>query len=125
MISVFDGEAPIVGIDEPTRRALSQLNIGHREVQRILDACRKIGLKPITRVHKPDVCAHVGIPSLKVAIVSRKTIEQAFKEQNYNRWKAHGWNLLIATHRQTQLLTDDQLAEHLKEALRQLGKIKR
>lgn len=122
--SIFTTGSPYVGVDESTRRALAQLNLDHQEVRRVKAACDSLGLKTVPRVHKHNVAAHLGIPDKKVAIIVRKTVETAFHEQNYRKWKEHGWELLIVTHRQTQLVTDEQLADHLRSALKSLGKLK-
>lgn len=123
--SIFSTGAPAVGLDESTRRSLAQLNMDHLEVRRVVAACKKLGLKvaaPI--VQKPNAVAHIGIPDKKVAIVIRKTVESSFREEHYNKWKDKGWELMIVTHRQTQMVTDDQLAEQLHIALQSLGKVK-
>lgn len=123
--SIFTVGAPQVGLDEATRRALSQLNTEHTEVRRVEAACKKLGLKPsVPIIKKPDCVAHVGIPDKNVAIIVRKTVEAAFHEQHYKRWKGRGWELMIVTHRQTQLMTDEQLTEQLRSALKSLGKIR-
>ena len=122
--SIFAIGGPYIGVDESTRRALSQLNTDHPEVVRVDSACKKLGLKTALRVHKQNVYAHIGIPDKKVAILVRKCLEAAYHEAIYKKWKSHGWDLLAVTHRQTQMLTDEQLVEHLKVALKETGKIK-
>lgn len=124
MRSVFAVGGPHVGVDESTRRAIGQLNLEHPEVGRILAACGRLGLGAVSPAFKPDVCAHIGIPSKKVAIVTRKAMDQSFYELNYSAWKRHGWEMVAVTHRQTHMLTDEQLLAHLKAALQQLGKMR-
>jgi hypothetical protein len=124
MASVFVGHEPYVGVDESTRRALGQMDLDHQQLHRVLAAAKKLGVKAVSPAFRTDCAAHVGFPSKKIALYVREKVELARYAVEYEKWKAHGWKMLRVSHGQLRILTDEQIVEHLKVALKSLGKKK-
>jgi hypothetical protein len=125
MASVFLRNRPNLEVNESTRRSLGQLDLENPYVLRLVAACRKLKLKPASPCSLEDVVSHVGIPALKVAFFMRHALQSCQVVEASKKWGRHGWLSLPISHRQMEMLTDERLAEHLREALVELGKIKR
>jgi hypothetical protein len=100
------------------------MDLDNRELARVIIACKKLGLKPACPVYKNDCAAHVGIPSKKIAFYVREKVELSRYANEYKKWAGHGWTMMRVSHQQLRILTDDQIVEHLREALKVTGKTK-
>jgi hypothetical protein len=122
MASVFVAHEPYVGVDESTRRALGQMDLEHPQLHRVLAAARVLGIKAKSPIFQKDCAAHVGFPSKKVALYVREKVELARYAVEYEKWKAHGWKMFRVSHHQLRMLTDEQIVNHLREALKEVRK---
>jgi hypothetical protein len=99
---------------------MGQLDLANPQVVRIVEACKKLGLEPESPISFPDCVTHVGLRKQKIAFYLRKAIEYSLFTREYKKWKAHGWEMLRTSYRQLEMLTDEQVVEHLRGALREM-----
>jgi hypothetical protein len=119
---VFTTAARFEGADAGTRRALTMMVTDIPAIKRIEEACKKLKIETRVPYWKRDVPAHIGLPNLSVAIFVTTSGDETRVEQFRQRWAKHSWKLLGVITRVIERTPVDELACHLKEALRQLGK---
>jgi hypothetical protein len=101
------------------------MDLDNPYAKRIIEACKKLKLKPVSPCYLEDVACHVGIPHLKVSFFLRHVLETAKVLEMRKRWEKHGWLNIAVSHRQLEPLTDEQLVAHLESGLVELGKLRR
>lgn len=116
--SVFMAVDPYPGLNPKLRRAISQVDFDAPYIAKCLEACTLLKLKAVTPVYKPDVWAHVGIPSLKLAIYFRNVYDGQRIDRDRALWKAHGWSMLFALTDSVAEMTAQEMASNLDKALK-------
>jgi hypothetical protein len=119
---VFTTTARFAGADARTRRALTMAVIEVPAVDRIVDACKRLKIDAKVPYWKRDVWAHIGLVNLHTAIFMTTSLDEERTEEFRQRWAKHGWKLLGVGTKVIERTPVEELAEHLKVALRELGK---
>lgn len=114
---VFTAADPFPGLSPKLRRAISQVDFDAPYLLKTMEACGKLKLKAVTPVYKPDVWAHVGVHSMKVALYFRNVYDSQRIEKDRAIWKGYGWTMLFALTDSITKMTVDELAGHLKAAI--------
>lgn len=114
---VFSAADPFPGLNPKLRKAIAQVEFDAPYIVKTMEACRKLKLKAVTPIYRPDVWSHVGIPSMKVAFYFRNVYDTQRIERDRALWKAHGWTMLFALNDSITKMTVDELAGHLKAAI--------
>jgi hypothetical protein len=119
---VFTTTARFAGADARTRRALTMAVVDIPAVQRIEAACKKLKVDYKVPYWKHDTWAHIGLPNLSVAIFMTTSLDEERTEEFRQKWAKHNWKLLGVGTKVIERTPVEELVEHLKIALRELGK---
>lgn len=112
----FPGASPIV------RRALAQSNFESPQCNRVLAACKALKLKAISPFYDADNWAHIGIPSKNVSIFVSSCAARERIDVKRECWKKVGFSMLVVTYNGIDRVVDENLALHLRDAIKGLGK---
>jgi hypothetical protein len=107
------------------RRAVHNICVDSEDVLKLAEACRMAGVEPVTPYWSnegiPHAVAHVGLPSIKLAILIRKpgsgdTIENVARHRA--GWERAGWKM--ADIRCTTLMKTSmrELVAQLRQAIK-------
>ena len=113
------------GLTERIRRAIGQADVGVEPIRRLIASVERLKLKPKFPVYLTDAWAHVGIERLKIAIYTKEHLEYGKVAFERRQWEGHGWTLIAISHRQINLMSNEDLTEQLRLALVELGKLKK
>jgi hypothetical protein len=101
------------------------MDSGNPCIQRVIEVAKKLKLNAETPAYKKDCWAHIKIETNKIAIYIKESLELSKIGRERELWEKHGWMMLAVSSRKLEQLTDDQLMEHLREAVRWHGKVQK
>lgn len=93
------------------------MDLGSPALKKLCEASAALGLKYESPIFFKDCYAHFGIPSKKVAVFMRQSLDTAQFNRIRRAWEAspigNGWSLLFTTTRQLEQMSPEDLAKNL------------
>lgn len=121
--ALFHTEELFPGADVYTRRSLGMINRNNPNVNRVLEAAKLLGLKAQSPYWKVDAWAHIGFYTLKVAVIVRSHIDNAFVSKLRERWARHRWKVFFVSERQLERMDVQGVKEELQAAFLHVRKV--
>lgn len=123
MGNIFRDRDNFPGAEGMVRRSLSQLELGHPSLKRLVDAANSIGVKYESPVwFNPDsqrgsAIAHIGFPKQKVAILTQHVRDSRRCQLFREAWEARGWRSAVVLRGDIDKSQPEKLAKDLSEVL--------
>jgi hypothetical protein len=121
MSNVFLGVDQWAGATENIRRCLSHIKQDTPWFNKLLEVAIATKIKHKAPYWEPTAWAHVGFPSLKMAVICVSTLDSTRDVGLREQWERIGWKCLLV--KKQDLGADTQaLAEQLLAAVKMMGK---
>lgn len=124
MVNIFEDKDPYPGASGPVRRSLSQLELTHPSLRRIIDAANSLGVKFESPAWvNPDVehgaaVAHISFPKHKTAVLTQHVRDNKRIALFREAWEARGWKSVCVLRGDIERTSAAKLADDLAEILR-------
>lgn len=118
---LFMTKFPGDDVSTSVRRSLGAMDLGNPALKKLCDAADEGGLKYESPIYFNDCYAHFGIPSKRVAVFMRQSLDTAQFNRIKRQWEASSigknWVLMFTTTRQIEGLTVAELVKNLESQI--------
>ena len=112
---LFQTRFPGPEISTSVKRSIGAMDLQSPALLKIRAACERLKLKYETPFYLENCCAHIAIPSVKLAIWLRQSKDSAQWARVKAAFEGSGWRVIFTTTRQIEEMRDDELSAQIKE----------